>query len=238
VPCGRSTTRILGGGKGRLAQWWYDSPGGGGKRKQERGGKAGEKKVPVIERCAVVPTGIGRTRGGIRGGRNPGRWWQEALSKRGVVTCSERTVLSGGDRGGSANRHQSKNPAGDAARALMWVLLAARLQATHNVKGDRWSLAATHARRTHRVRGGGKVSWAKERGGNVHWARMEHRHHPNAVRARWGSGARCLAAAWSPNRRHPGRRPHPPRRPTGRQSRWPEAGRPEPAVCRSRRGVG
>jgi len=47
-----------------------DSPGGGGKRKQERGGKAGEKKVPVIERCAVVPTGIGRTRGGIRGGRS------------------------------------------------------------------------------------------------------------------------------------------------------------------------
>jgi len=100
--------------------------------------------VPVIESRAVVPTGIGRTRGGIRGGRNPGRWWQEALSKRGVVTCSERTVLSGGDRGGSANRHQSKNPAGDAARALMWVLLAARLQATHNVKGDRWSLAATN----------------------------------------------------------------------------------------------
>jgi len=48
-----------------------DSPGGGGKRKQEQGGKAGEKKVPVIERRAVVPTGIGRTRGGIRGGRNP-----------------------------------------------------------------------------------------------------------------------------------------------------------------------
>jgi len=44
--------------------------GEGARGNRSGGGKAGEKKVPVIERRAVVPTGIGRTRGGIRGGRS------------------------------------------------------------------------------------------------------------------------------------------------------------------------
>lgn len=69
-----------------------------------------------------------------------------ASSKRCGARLSD--LLGGEKKSGPKNSSRTISLGGDGALGL----LAARLQATHNVKGDRWSLAATN-------NAGGGVVW-------------------------------------------------------------------------------